>query len=84
MRTGQALAAGVSDRHTGIGSDGLILAGESAHADVRMTMFNADGSEGQMCGNGVRCLVSFAVEQGIVPCERDRPSWSRPHRETKW
>ena len=54
----------------GIGSDGLILAGESAHADVRMTMFNADGSEGQMCGNGVRCLVSFAVEQGIVPRER--------------
>jgi diaminopimelate epimerase len=66
----EALAAAISDRHTGIGSDGLILAGESAHADVRMTMFNADGSEGQMCGNGVRCLVSFAVEQGIAPCDR--------------
>jgi diaminopimelate epimerase len=66
----EAVAAAISDRHTGIGSDGLILAGESDHADVRMTMFNADGSEGQMCGNGVRCLVSFAVEQGIVPCDR--------------
>ena len=66
----EALAAAISDRHTGIGSDGLILAGESDHADVRMTMFNADGSEGQMCGNGVRCLVSFAVEQGIVHCDK--------------
>ncbi len=65
-----ALAAAMSDRHTGIGSDGLILARESHHADVKMTMFNADGSEGMMCGNGIRCLVSFAVEQGIAPRER--------------
>ena len=66
----EALAVAVSDRHTGIGSDGLILADESERADVRMTMFNADGSEGMMCGNGIRCLVSFAVEQGIVPPDR--------------
>ncbi|MBM3944393.1 MAG: diaminopimelate epimerase [SAR202 cluster bacterium] len=56
----------VSDRHFGIGSDGLILALPSDKADVRMQMFNADGSEGEMCGNGIRCLVSFALENGIV------------------
>ena len=62
-----SLSAQLSDRHTGIGADGLILALESDHADLRMRMFNADGSEAEMCGNGVRCLVGFALKKGIVP-----------------
>ena len=62
-----ALSVAMSDRHTGIGSDGIILALESDRADIKMRMFNADGSEGEMCGNGIRCLVRFAMERGIVP-----------------
>ena len=61
------LARAVSDRHTGIGSDGLILVGAAdvgAQADVRMRIFNADGSEAQMCGNGIRCVAKFVVERG--------------------
>ncbi|MBE3069545.1 MAG: diaminopimelate epimerase, partial [Planctomycetes bacterium] len=64
-----ALAARVSDRHFGIGADGLILAlppEDAAKADLRMRMFNADGSESAMCGNGVRCLAKFAVERGLA------------------
>src|SRR5690242_16907226 len=57
----------ISDRHFGIGSDGLILALPSDTADLRMRMFNPDGSESEMCGNGIRCLARFAVEKGIVP-----------------
>ncbi len=55
----------VSDRHFGIGSDGLILLLPSTVADVRMQMFNADGSEGKMCGNGIRCVGKLANELGI-------------------
>ena len=64
-----AISAKLSDRHTGIGADGLILALESDHADLRMRMFNADGSEAEMCGNGIRCLVGYALTRGIVPRE---------------
>ena len=60
------LARRVSDRHFGVGSDGLILALPSRVADLRMRMFNADGSEAEMCGNGIRCLARYAVEEGIV------------------
>lgn len=62
-----ALARRVSDRHTGIGSDGLILIAppESADADVRMIMFNADGTRAQMCGNGVRCVAKYAFDHGL-------------------
>ena len=56
----------ISDRHTGIGADGLIIAIPSEKADFQMRMFNADGSEGEMCGNGIRCLVAFAIDEGIV------------------
>jgi diaminopimelate epimerase len=62
-----ALAVSMSDRHRGAGSDGLILALPSDKAHLRMRMFNADGSEGEMCGNGIRCLVRFALDKGIVP-----------------
>ena len=61
------VARKVSDRHFGIGSDGLILGLKSDKADMRMRMFNADGSEAEMCGNGIRCLVKFAVEEGFLP-----------------
>lgn len=61
-----ALARAVSDRHRGIGGDGLILVGPAlgTDADVRMQMFNADGSRAQMCGNGVRCVAKLAYERG--------------------
>src|SRR5258706_11993974 len=62
-----ALSVRVSDRHFGVGSDGLILALPSKVADMRMRMFNADGSEAEMCGNGIRCVVKFALEEGLVP-----------------
>jgi diaminopimelate epimerase len=55
----------MSDRHLGIGGDGLILILPSDKADVRMRMFNADGSEAEMCGNGVRCLAKYAYDHGI-------------------
>lgn len=60
------LAVRVSDRHFGIGSDGLILVAPSDKADCRMIMYNADGSEGAMCGNGIRCVAKYAYEHGIV------------------
>ena len=56
----------VSDRHFGIGSDGLILIAPSDVADCRMIMYNADGSEGAMCGNGVRCVAKYAYDHGIA------------------
>ena len=59
-----ATARAVSDRHFGIGGDGLILVMPSQTADVRMRMFNADGSEAQMCGNGARCLAKYAYDHG--------------------
>ena len=62
-----ALAVAMSDRHRGVGADGIILALPSEEADLRMRMFNADGSEGEMCGNGIRCLVRYAFDRGIVP-----------------
>jgi len=62
-----ALAVRISDRHFGVGADGLILAlPPLAGGDLRMRMFNADGSEAEMCGNGVRCLAKFAVERGLA------------------
>lgn len=59
-------AIAVSDRHTAIGGDGLILILPSDKADVRMRMFNADGSEGEMCGNGVRCVAKYAWDHGLT------------------
>jgi diaminopimelate epimerase len=60
------LAVAVSDRHTGIGGDGLILIGPSERADARMRMFNADGSESEMCGNGVRCVAKYIHDHGLA------------------
>jgi diaminopimelate epimerase len=60
------LARAMSDRHFGVGSDGLILVCESERADLRMRMFNPDGSEAEACGNGLRCFTKYAVEHGLV------------------
>ena len=60
------LAVAMSDRHFGIGSDGLILIEPSAVADARMRMFNNDGSEAEMCGNGIRCVAKFIHDHAIA------------------
>ncbi|HIV33726.1 MAG TPA: diaminopimelate epimerase [Candidatus Blautia intestinigallinarum] len=57
----------VSDRHFGIGSDGLILIKPSTIADCEMDMYNMDGSQGAMCGNGIRCVAKYVYDHGIVP-----------------
>jgi diaminopimelate epimerase len=71
VRDPSALARFACDRRFGVGSDGLLLALPSDRADVRMRMFNVDGSESEMCGNGLRCLVRFAWERGLV-ARKDR------------
>jgi diaminopimelate epimerase len=65
------LAVRMSSRHFGVGADGLILICPSDTADVRMRMFNADGSEAQMCGNGIRCLAKYVYDHGIVRHETE-------------
>ncbi len=60
-----ALAARISDRHFGVGSDGLILITPSGAADVGMRMFNSDGSESAMCGNGIRCVGKYVYDSGL-------------------
>src|SRR3569623_1377176 len=62
-----ALARQMSDRHFGIGGDGLILICPSdSGADARMRMYNADGSEAEMCGNGLRCVAKYVYDNGIA------------------
>ncbi len=61
----QQLAVKISDRRFGVGADGLILVEPSQHADARMRMFNADGSEAEMCGNGIRCVAKLVHDHGI-------------------
>ena len=61
-----ALSRRLSDRHLGVGGDGLIMLAPSAVGDFRMEMYNADGSRGDMCGNGIRCLARLAFERGFV------------------
>ena len=60
----------VSDRHFGIGSDGLILIKPSETADCCMDMYNADGSQGAMCGNGIRCVAKYVYDYGLVNKEQ--------------
>ncbi len=66
------LARAVSDRHFGIGADGLILICPSEIADARMRMFNADGSEAEMCGNGLRCVAKYVYDHGLAKEEKLR------------
>lgn len=62
----EATAIRVSDRHFGIGSDGLILIKSSEVADFEMDMYNADGSRGKMCGNGIRCVAKYVYDHGLT------------------
>jgi len=62
----ESLSIKLSDRHFGIGGDGLVLICESDKADAKMRMFNADGSEGKMCGNAIRCVGKYLYDNGIV------------------
>lgn len=62
----QAVARFVSDRHFGIGSDGLIMINPSKTADFEMEMYNADGSRGEMCGNGIRCVAKYVYDYGLT------------------
>ncbi len=59
-------AVAVSDRHKGVGSDGLIIINPSAVADFEMEMYNADGSRGEMCGNGIRCVGKYVYDHGLT------------------
>ena len=63
------LAVRISDRHFGVGSDGLILIKPSARADCEMEMYNADGSRAEMCGNGIRCVAKYAYDYGLIDKE---------------
>ena len=60
------LACKISDRHFGIGSDGLILICKSEVADFKMQMYNQDGSQAEMCGNGIRCVGKFVYDKGLT------------------
>ena len=65
------LAQATCDRHFGIGADGLILVQDSTIADLKMRIFNSDGSEAEVCGNGLRCFARYAMDKGLI---RDRAS----------
>jgi len=67
----EALSIKLSDRHFGIGGDGIILVCSSSVADAKMRIFNADGSEAQMCGNGIRCVGKFLYDYGKVENKKD-------------
>ncbi len=60
------LAKKISDRHFGVGSDGLIMINPSEKADFEMEMYNADGSRGEMCGNGIRCVAKYVYDYGLT------------------
>ncbi len=66
VRDPEKFSIKVSDRHFGIGSDGLILISPSDKADFRMNIYNADGSEGMMCGNGIRCVAKYVYDNGMT------------------
>ena len=66
----EQLAISLRDRRTGIGGDGIILVCPSDVADAKMRIFNADGSEGMMCGNGIRCVGKFVYDKGLVPADK--------------
>ena len=79
----------VSDRHFGIGSDGLILIKPSDVADGKMEMYNADGSQGAMCGNGIRCVAKYMYDYGLtdktsISVETKSGKRKSQHREGKY
>ena len=71
-RDWSSLALAMCQRYTGVGADGLIVAEPSKHADIFMRVFNADGSEAEMCGNGMRTFAKYVIEEGLVERKGDR------------
>jgi diaminopimelate epimerase len=78
-RNWAAISIAMCHRNLGVGADGLMLILPSETADVKMRLFNSDGSEAEVSGNGVRCLVKYAVERGIVPAKDGRVSIEAAH-----
>jgi diaminopimelate epimerase len=74
-----SLSVAMCERHLGVGADGLMLVLPSRKGDFRMRLFNADGSEAEVSGNGVRCLVKYAVERGIAAAKDDRVTIEAVH-----
>ncbi len=72
QREWSEVAIAICDRHFGIGADGLLLLLPSDKADFQMRIFDADGSEAEACGNGIRCLAKYAFEEGLVGSEADQ------------
>ena len=66
IKNPEILSKIISNRHFGVGSDGLILICKSDKADFKMRMFNSDGSEAEMCGNGIRCVGKFVYDNGLT------------------
>ncbi len=81
---GPALARAICDRHGGIGADGLLLVRPSKKAALRMRTFNPDGSEAEMCGNGIRCVIKYAVEAGLVAGRGPIPIQTKAGLKTVW
>jgi diaminopimelate epimerase len=78
----QKIAPKMCDRHFGVGADGLILVGPSEHYDFSMRVINNDGSEAEMCGNGIRCLARYVYERGLTKkTEFVTESLRGPHRQ---
>lgn len=78
-RNWEALSQAMCERHFGVGADGVMLVLSSSRADVRMRLFNADGSEAEVSGNGVRCLVKYAVERGLASPKEGRVTIEAVH-----
>ncbi len=78
-RDWEAISRAMCERHFGVGADGVMLVMPSSRADVRMRLFNADGSEAEVSGNGVRCLVKYAVERGLAKPESGRVTVEAVH-----
>ncbi len=78
------LAQAMCDRYGGVGSDGLLLVRPSSQAALRMQMFNPDGSEAEMCGNGIRCFTKYAVESGLIPGKGPVPIQTGAGIKTVW
>src|SRR3989304_6231006 len=75
------LARATCDRHFGVGADGLLVVlpfPNLRQADIRMRMFNPDGSEAEMCGNGIRCFAKYVLERGLAPARDRRAPAGRP------
>ena len=79
----------ISDRHFGVGSDGLVLICPDPDADFRMRMFNSDGSESEMCGNAVRCIGKYVYERGLTKKTEvqlgrlNRSGWTWENRKSR-